>query len=119
MEQSPVFAQLYLNIDKLGHNDNIGERSDDQKVQAQLAAAKKQEEELGSTLNNRVSGTDEDPKVIPPTTDSLGRDTLEANKLSLPQRNLFVQFKAFPNLESLKSGTVWQKDGDAEFNYKA
>lgn len=37
----------------------------------------------------------------------------------MPKRNLFVQFKAFPNLETLKTQTVWQKDEDSEFNYRA
>jgi len=35
------------------------------------------------------------------------------------KRNLFVQFKAFPNLETLKTTTVWQKDGESEFNYRS
>lgn len=27
MEQKPIFAQLYVHIDKLGKNDNIGNRT--------------------------------------------------------------------------------------------
>ena len=37
----------------------------------------------------------------------------------LPQRNLFVQFKAFPNLEKLATSPVWQQNGDAVFNYRS
>jgi hypothetical protein len=37
----------------------------------------------------------------------------------LPKRNLFVRFKAFPNLETLKTNTVWQKDDNSAFNYRS
>jgi len=39
--------------------------------------------------------------------------------LTLPKRNFFVQFKAFPNLEKLKTSTVWQQDEDANFRYRS
>ena len=68
-------------------------------------------------MNNRVSGTEEEGKVGGGTTDSLER--LPEDKLNVSRRNLFFQFKAFPNLEQLKTGTVWQKDGDCEFNYRS
>lgn len=29
MEQAPVFGQLYMHIEKLGHTDNIGKRSNE------------------------------------------------------------------------------------------
>lgn len=38
MEQSPVFGQLYLHIEKLGHNDNLGARTEAQALAAQEAA---------------------------------------------------------------------------------
>ena len=77
-----------------------------------------------SSLNNRVSGTeDETAKLVGGLTDSLERakdsSKEEAKKLILPKRNLFVQFKAFPNLEQLKTGTVWQRDEESEFNYRS
>jgi hypothetical protein len=31
----------------------------------------------------------------------------ESKKIALPKRNLFVQFKAFPGLETLKTNTAW------------
>lgn len=83
MEQAPVFAQLYVHIDRLGHNDNIGERTEEQ------IAISENVKPLDDTLNNRG---DESP----------------VRELNLPKRNLFVQFKAFPKLELLKTGTVWQ-----------
>lgn len=39
MEQAPVFGQLYMHIEKLGHSDNIGQRSDEM-----LRASMQQEE---------------------------------------------------------------------------
>ena len=48
MEQAPVFGQLYIHIDKLGNNDNIGERT---KEQALLAAEAAKEEQKDSDLN--------------------------------------------------------------------
>ncbi len=38
--------------------------------------------------------------------DSLERQP-EKLELTLPKRNLFVRFKAFPNLEQVKTTTVW------------
>jgi hypothetical protein len=29
MEQAPVFGQIYMHIIQLGHNDNIGQRTND------------------------------------------------------------------------------------------
>jgi hypothetical protein len=110
MEQSPVFGQLYLHIEKLGHNDNIGERSKEQITGAQRAST----EDLGSTLNNRVTGTEDEGKII--SSDTLKRDE---KQVMSSKRNLFVQFKAFPNLETLKTNTVWQQDGESDFNYRS
>lgn len=36
----------------------------------------------------------------------------------LPKRNLFVQYKAFPTLEKLKTNTVWHEK-DAKFSYRS
>ena len=30
-----------------------------------------------------------------------------------------MAFKAFPNLESLKTNVIWQKDGNSHFNYRS
>ena len=73
-------------------------------IAAEQRAKQEKEELLQSSLNNRVSGTeDEAAKLAGATTDSLERakdsSKEEAKKLMLPKRNLFVQFKAFPNLE--------------------
>lgn len=38
MEEAPVFGQIYLHIEKLGHSDNIGERTKDQVLIAETAA---------------------------------------------------------------------------------
>jgi hypothetical protein len=70
---------------------------------------------LGSTLNNRASGTEDAGKVV--ASDDLKRAS--ASQVSAQKRNLFVQFKAFPNLETLKTQTVWQKDGESEFDYRS
>ena len=110
MEQSPVFGQLYLHIEKLGNNDNIGERSKEQILGAQRSST----EDLGESINNRATGTEEEGKIV--SSDNLKRDD---KQVISSKRNLFVQFKAFPNLETLKTNTVWQKDGESEFNYRS
>jgi len=69
-------------------------------------------------LNNRAPATDEDGKPNT-STDDLERAKLSSNQVNIPKRNLFVQFKAFPNLEKLKTNTIWQKDDNARFNYRA
>lgn len=108
MESTPVFGQIYIHIDRLGHIDNIGQRS---KEQIQIA-----QENLGSTLNNRAGTTDEEENKQ----SAVDTDTLErGSSIKLPKRNFFVQFKAFPNLETLKTNTVWQEDDNACFNYRS
>lgn len=69
---------------------------------------------LGSTLNDRAGTTDDNKP-------SGSENTLERapSSYNLPKRNLFVRFKAFPNLETLKTNTVWQKDDNASFNYRS
>lgn len=123
MEQQPVFGQLYLHVDKLGYNDNIGERNQEQQKLAVEAMANQADEEanqdgFGSTLNNRAPGTDEEVKPNT-STDDLERERPSAKEIIIPKRNLFVQFKAFPNLEKLKTNTIWQKDDNARFNYRS
>lgn len=107
----------------MGYNDNIGERSQEQRNLAAEAAVNQVDEEaiqdgFGSTLNNRAPATDEDGKPNT-STDDLERAKLSSNQVNIPKRNLFVQFKAFPNLEKLKTNTIWQKDDNARFNYRA
>jgi hypothetical protein len=46
MEQAPVFGQIYLHIEKLGHSDNIGERTNDQRLIAENAAREEQNENI-------------------------------------------------------------------------
>ena len=124
MEEAPVFGQIYLHIEKLGHSDNIGERTKDQVLIAETAAKDEQRDNIlvvqdeanASTLNNRVSGTDEEAIKI--STD-LERASKESPKINLPKRNLYVQFKAFPNFEALKTNTVWQQDDEALFGYRS
>ena len=53
------------------------------------------------------------------STDDLERAKTSSKEISVPKRNLFVSFKAFPNLERLKTNTIWQKDDLAKFNYKS
>lgn len=70
MEQAPVFGQIYVHIEKLGWNDNIGVR----KAPAGLKAVEEAEDgALGSTLNNRATGTDEE-KVIVRTSNEMIRE---------------------------------------------
>ena len=38
MEQAPVFGQIYMHVVQLGNNDNIGERSQAQIIEAENAA---------------------------------------------------------------------------------
>jgi hypothetical protein len=69
MESAPVFGQIYLHIEKLGHSDNIGERTKDQVLLAESAAREEARDNIlvqdnnstlkNSTLNNRA-GTDEE-----------------------------------------------------------
>jgi hypothetical protein len=56
---------------------------------------------MGSTLNDREEKPTEDEPLVK------------------PKRNLYVQFKAFPNLETLKTSTIWQEDENSAFNYRA
>jgi hypothetical protein len=70
---------------------------------------------FGSSLNDRAGTNDENKPSGSENT--LARDT--SSSLNLPKRNLFVRFKAFPNLEVLKTNTVWQKDNNAKFNYRS
>jgi hypothetical protein len=116
METAPVFGQIYLHIERLGHSDNIGERTKDQVLIAEEAALEEAREKMliqdsslakdhASTLNNRA-GTDEE--AVKTSEGDLERDKREPPKINLPKRNLFVQFKAFPNFEQLKTNTVWQ-----------
>ena len=107
----------------MGYSDNIGERSQEQRNLAAEAAVNQGDEGavldgFGSTLNNRAPATDEDAKPNT-STDDLERAKLSSNQVNIPKRNLFVQFKAFPNLEKLKTNTIWQKDDNARFNYRA
>lgn len=87
---------MYVHIDRLGHNDNIGERTAEQIMVSENVKPAA----FDDTINNRG---EESP----------------VRELNLPKRNLFVQFKAFPKLEQLKTGTVWQKDEKSEFNYRS
>ena len=97
MEQAPVFGQIYLHIERLGHSDNIGERTKDQVLIAETAAKDQQNENIlivnqtsdanASTLNNRLTGTDEEAIKI--STD-LERASKEEPKIVLPKRNLYV-----------------------------
>lgn len=132
MEQAPVFGQIYMHIVQLGHNDNIGERTKEQVLEAENFAVQQAEEEakeklknqapnqdtggFTSSLNQRAPGTDEEAVQI--STD-LEREKAATKKISLPKRNLFVQFKAFPGLETLKTNTAWQQNDDAMFNYRS
>ena len=113
-----------MHIEKLGHSDNLGERTKDQVLIAENAVREEkkenqniyvQDEGKNSTLNNRVSGTDKEVKI---STD-LERASKESPKITLPKRNLYVQFKAFPNFEQLKTNTIWQQDEEAMFNYRS
>lgn len=106
MEQKPIFAQLYVHIEKLGENDNIGQRTKEQVSQAVEAAIKKQREIMEMTLNEREGEEKPNPEEF------------KLEQIKLPQRNLFVSFKAFPNLETVRTNTVWQKDEESEFNYR-
>lgn len=104
MEQQPVFAQLYLNIDKLGENDNIGLRSQEQQKIANEDDVNKEIRDMyDSSLNNRATGTEEGAPKISGPNDTLAREGEEQKeedkKIVFPKRNLYVQFKAFPNLE--------------------
>ena len=134
MEQSPVFGQLYLHIEKLGHNDNLGARTEAQALVAQEAAEEEaarlggniqvresNTDGLGSTLNNRATDSNEEVKIAGsgPEGSSLERAPDSKPKITLPKRNFFVQFKAFPNLEKLKTNTVWQQDEDSVFRYRS
>ena len=60
MEQAPIFAQLYIHIEKLGHTDNLGIRSETQQKVAADEAVKLQQEELANSLNQRANGTEEE-----------------------------------------------------------
>ena len=111
MEQAPVFGQLYLHIHKLGHADNIGERTQEQVILAKSAIQEAQKDRhlvgdtqgsniliqgtnrdgMASTLNNRVEGTDDEVK---PSSDTLARapedSKQSSSKIVLPKRNLFI-----------------------------
>lgn len=56
MEQKPIFAQLYVHVEKLGQNDNLGTRSEEQQQIAEENQIN-QEIALDSTFNNRATGT--------------------------------------------------------------
>jgi hypothetical protein len=65
-----------------------------------------------SSLNNRVTGTEEErlKRELEQNNEDIERDEEvkeQKKKILLPKRNLFVQFKAFPNLEQIKTNTVW------------
>jgi hypothetical protein len=96
-----------LHIDKLGNNDNIGERTQEQRNIAAEAIASKTNEEGYDTLNNRASTTDQEVVKPMTSTDDLERAKASTTDVHVPKRNLFVQFKAFPNLERLKTNTIW------------
>ena len=126
MEQAPVFGQIYMHVVQLGNNDNIGERSQAQIIEAENAAMEEEKQnqnknaETGgftSSLNQRATGTDEEIK--PSSGTDLEREKAASKKITLPRRNLFVQFKAFPGLECLKTNTAWQQNENAMFNYRS
>lgn len=145
MEQAPVFGQLYLHVEKLGHADNIGKRSNEMlkasmnqedgdgniERDPDVVIMELEQEGLSSSLNARATGTDEDgagKMVGNNNTDSLERGDGEKmtqklaqskKKVVQPKRNFYVKYKAFPNLEPMTTSTVWQKDADAIFNYRA
>lgn len=97
---------MYVHIEKLGENDNIGQRTKEQQVIAVEAAIKKQRELLEMSLNEREGDQKPSPEEI------------KLEQVKLPMRNLFVSFKAFPNLETIKTNTIWQRDEESEFNYR-
>jgi hypothetical protein len=72
---------------------------------------------LTSSINQRATGTDEEIK--PSSGTDLDRAANTSKAIKLPKRNLFVQFKAFPGLETLKTNTAWQQNDDAVFNYRS
>ena len=126
MEQAPVFGQLYIHIERLGHQDNIPVRTDAM-MRASLEVPKEEGQEhdedveiviqnMDSSLNNRATGTEEENQNIKiagttDPTDSLARaeqtNSLKKKKIVQPKRNFYVQYKTFPELESMKTGTVW------------
>lgn len=103
-------------------------QQDDKDPDAEVVVTDMEQEGFGSTLNNRATGTDEEGAKLPANnSDTLGRDgqgddqspKKKTNKLVQPKRNFYVKYKAFPNLETMMTSTVWQKDEDAVFNYRA
>ena len=42
----------------------------------------------------------------------------DSNNHSSPKRNLFVQYKAFPGLEKLKTSVAWQ-EREPRFSYRS
>lgn len=107
MEQAPTFGQLYVHIEKIGNSDSIGGR-----------------QSQSDSINNRATGTAGEENLVKTSNETdIAGDSLERQpekvELILPKRNLFVRFKAFPNLEQVKTTTVWQQDEHSAFDYRA
>ena len=100
MEQAATFGTLYIHIDRVG--DKAETSRDTQPT---------------DSLNKRATGGDDQDIVRTSNenlesgvADSLARATGDMNKIAFPKRNLFVRFKAFPNLEQVRTSTIWQSE---------
>lgn len=73
MEQAPVFGQIYVHVEKIGWNDNIGVRKPPQSLRG---IDVQDDGALGSTLNNRATGTDAEKAIVRTSNEQVREDSL-------------------------------------------
>ena len=100
MEEQPTFAQLYLHVSSVGRGGIFFDRD-----------------------GMQVEGLDDLQRADPNTaSEGEDREKEQADKvtvdLNLPDRNLYISYKAFPSLEKLVSSVMYGQS-EPYFNYRS
>ncbi|CDW78943.1 c2 domain-containing protein 3 [Stylonychia lemnae] len=105
-QQEPIFAQLYMNIKNIR---NLCLNSD-----GSLNKALHEE-----SFNHRLGlASDREEIRVNDTIGDIQLQQVQRAQIIGPKRNLFVQYKAFPALDKLKTNTVWG-DSNPVFQYRS
>jgi hypothetical protein len=102
MEQAATFGQLYIHVEKLGSVENTGSTEQADSLNARASGATGTDELV--KLSNEAAPTgimqdDDLARAEPLQGASSITQPARATRVAFPKRNLFVRFKAFPNLE--------------------
>ena len=101
LEEQPTFAQLYLHVAEVGRGGITFDRDG-----AQVEGADDLQRADPNASEAPAEGEDKTGEEKPPA------------ELNLPERSLYVSYKAFPTLEKLTS-TVMYGQSEPHFNYRS